>query len=346
MTDGPQQPYNPNQGWTAPPGQQGVPGTPGEQRQVLRGQVVGGPDHQAQQPAWTPPADWSPPQPGQGTRGPAQPQSAPRVAEEPDWSALADEAEAGARRRRLLFIGGGVLAAAAVAGIVAVAVVSSGGSPGPSPTVTAAGPSSEVALPPEPSFSEVSPGPTYGPLDFLSTAAKDTAPLGAGTLFPGKKLDYSGGRSYVKTASKDNRDCADAATGPLAAALTRNGCTRMMRVTYTRGGSAVTVGVAVFKDKASAKKLAKNNKFVRPLNGGGVADFCHAVKCWSKSGAVGRYAYFTISGPKNGSAATGSDTASRQAGQDGFNYAFSRIVQRGRDQADAAMASEAASPAN
>ncbi|MFF7210442.1 hypothetical protein ACFZAU_07830 [Streptomyces sp. NPDC008238] len=346
MTDGPQQPYNPNQGWTAPPGQQGVPGTPGEQRQVLRGQVVGGPDHQPQQPAWTPPPDWAPPQAGQGTRGPSQPQYAPRAGDQPDWSALADEAEAGARRRRrLLLIGGGVLAAAAVAGIVTVAVVSSGGSPAPSPTATASAPASDVALPPEPSFSEVSPGPTYGPLDFLSTAAKDTAPLGAGTLFPGKKLDYSGGRSYVKTATKENRDCADAATDSLATALDRNGCTRMMRVTYTRGGSAVTVGVAVFKDAATAKKVARTNKFLSPLNGGGVADFCHGVACWSKSGAVGRYAYFTIAGPKGGKAATNSD-GSRQAGQDGFNYAFNRIVQRGRDQADAAMASEAAPPAN
>ncbi|MEU4094718.1 hypothetical protein [Streptomyces sp. NPDC026673] len=345
MTDGPQQPYHPNEGWTAPPGQQGAPEGTGDRRQVLRGQIVGGPDHQPQRPAWTPPADWSPPVPGQGTRGPSQPQSTPPAGNEPDWSALADEAEAGARRRRLLLIGGGVLAVAAVAGIVATAVVTSG-SPEPSPTETASAPASEVALPPEPSFSEVSPGPTYGPLDFLSTAAKDTAPLAVGTLFPGKKLDWVDGRTYTKTRSAENRDCAAGATGSLSAALSGSGCTRMMRVTYTRGGSAVTVGVAVFKDAASAKKLARTNKFVRPLGGGGVGDFCHAVACWSKSGAVGRYAYFTISGPKNGTAATSSDTASRQAGQDGFNYAFNRIVQRGKEQADAAMAAAAASPAN
>jgi hypothetical protein len=344
MTDGPQQPYNPNEGWTAPPGQQGVPGTPGDGRHVLRGQIVGGPDHQPQQPAWTAPAGWAPPVPGQGTRGPSQPQAPAPAATGPDWSALADEAEAGARRRRLLLIGGGVLAVAAVAGIVATAVVSSG-SPEPSPTATASAPASEVALPPEPSFSEVSPGPTYGPLDFLSSAAKDTAPLSVGTLFPGKKLDWVDGRSYTRTRSTEDRNCAAAATGSLSAALSGSGCTRMMRVTYTRGGSAVTVGVAVFKDAASAKKLSRTNKFVRPLNGGGVADFCHGVACWSKSGAVGRYAYFTISGPKSGAPATGSDTASRQAGQDGFNYAFNRIVQHGRAQAEAAMASAAAPPA-
>lgn len=345
MTDGSQQPYNPNQGWTAPPGQQGVPGTSGEQRQVLRGQIVGGPDHQPQQPAWTPPADWAPPEPGQGTRGPSQPQYTPPAVEEPDWSALAEEAEAGARRRRLFLTGGGVLAAAAVAGIVAVAVASSGSGPAPSPTATASAPSSDIALPPEPSFSAVAPAPTYGPLDFLSTAAKDTAPLGVGTLFPGTKLDYTGGRSYVKTAAKENRDCAAAAKDPLATALAKGGCTRMMRVTYTRGDSAVTVGVAVFKDAASARKLAKTNRILLPLSGGGLADFCHGVTCWTKSGAVGRYAYFSISGPKSGAAATSADTASRQAGQDVFNYAFNRIVQRGKDQAAAAMASEAAAPA-
>ena len=340
MTDGPQQPYNPNEGWTAPPGQQGVPSTPGEQRQVLRGQIVGGPaTSPSSPPGRRPPA--GPPAARPGHPGPLA--GALRAARRRGAGLVGARRRGGGRRRRrrTLHIRRGVLAAAAVAGIVAVAVANSGSGPAPSPTATASAPPSDVALPPEPSFSEVSPGPTYGPLDFLSTAARDTAPLGVDTLFPGRKLDYSGGRSYVKTAAKENGDCADAATDPLAAALTRGGCTRMMRVTYTRGGSAVTVGVAVFKDAASARKVARTNRFVRPLNGGGVPDFCHGVRCWSKSGAVGRYAYFTISGPRSGAAATASDTASRQAGQDGFNYAFNRIVQRGKDQADAATASEA-----
>ncbi|MFD3455722.1 hypothetical protein ACFWVC_26540 [Streptomyces sp. NPDC058691] len=350
MTEGPQQPYNPNQGWTAPQGPHSTPRTPGEQRQVLRGNIVGGPDHQPQQPAWTPPAEWAPPLPGQGTRGPSQQQQqqqqqfGPPPTGEPDWSALAEETESRARRRRLYFIGGGVLAVAAVAGIVATAVVSSG-RPSASPTPTASSAPSEVALPPEPSFSEVSPPPQLNPLDFISDRKKDTAPLSVAGLFPGKKLVW-GGRTYTKAAAKEG-SCSSAASAGLAAVLRKNGCSKILRVTYVGGKVAVTVGVAVFDDQSAAGKAKSQAKgYVLPLSGGGVGTFCHATSCRTTTNAKGRYAYFTIAGLKNNGRITASDTVARQAGKDGSDYAFNRIVQRGKDQAAAAMASAVASPDN
>lgn len=318
---------------------------------MLRGNIVGGPDHQPQQAAWTPPADWTPPLPGQGTRGPSrqhqqqqQHQQFGRPAtSEPDWSALADETASRTRRRKFYLIGGGVLAAAAVAGIVATAVVSSG-RPSVSPTPTASSAPSEVALPPEPSFSEVSAPPQLDPLDFISDRRKDTAPLSVAGLFPGKKLVW-GGRTYTKATAKEG-NCSSAASADLAAVLRKNGCRTFLRVTYVGGKVAVTVGVAVFDDQGAAGRAKSQAKgYVTPLSGGGVGTFCHATSCRTTTNAKGRYAYFTIAGLKNNGRITASDTVARQAGKDGSDYAFNRIVQRGKDQA-AAMASAAASPDN
>ncbi|MFF3947988.1 hypothetical protein ACFYYN_24580 [Streptomyces sp. NPDC001902] len=42
MTDGPLQPYHPDEGWTAPPGRQGVPGVPRGRRHVVLGRAGSG----------------------------------------------------------------------------------------------------------------------------------------------------------------------------------------------------------------------------------------------------------------------------------------------------------------
>ncbi|MDX6348676.1 MAG: hypothetical protein QOF84_3466 [Streptomyces sp.] len=336
MTEGPQQPHNPQQGqqgWQTPPA---AP----QQPQVLRGNVVGEPQQSQAAPSWNAPTDWAAPVPGQGTRGPSA-QPAPFAPAEPDWSALAEQSEARARRRKLFFVGGGVLAVVAISGIVATAVVSSNHKkPVASPTVTAA---TTEALPPQPSFPSVTPAPTYNALDFISTAKKDTAPLSVNTLFPEKKkLSWAqGARTYTKTASAGTSSCTSAASGTLGAVLKKYGCSHLFRVTYVRGTVAVTVGVAVFDDAAHADQVKQHAKgYVLPLAGGGQAAFCHATSCRLTTNAKGRYAYFTIAGLRNNQAVTTSDTLARQAGTDGGAYAFSRIVQRGRD----AVASAAASP--
>jgi hypothetical protein len=302
MTDGPQQPQDPHQG---------VPGNnpfPPYQQQ--------GPP-----PAWN-------------TPGPAVPRPA-----EPDWSALAEQSEARDRRRKLLFVGGGVLAVAAIAGIVATAVVSSNHSS--DDKKTQAGPSesaSEEPLPPQPTFSNVSIPPPPNPLDFISTAKKDTAPLTTATLFPGKSLLWQS-HTYAKTATTRTTHCTTAAAGTLSTALAKNGCRQLFRATYVRGTVAVTVGIAVFDNSASAAKLKNTAAYIRPLNGGGVVDFCHAVNCRFTTNAVGRYAYFTTAGLKNNQTISEADTAAKQAGTDISDFAFNQIRQRGITQAGAAAAS-------
>ena len=254
----------------------------------------------------------------------------------PDWNALAEQQEAsGARRRKMMMLTGGIVAIAVIAGGVATAVVMSGKSSKP----TVAGPSASGStttspLPPAPSFSSVAPPPPANPLDYLSTAGKDKAPLTTDTLFPGKQF-LMDGRVYAKTATATTTSCASAARAGLSAALGKSGCRKLIRVTYTNGTTAVTVGVAVFDDKAHAQKLQKVAQYLAPLNGGGVADFCHAVACRMTSNAVGRYAYFAIAGLKNGKTITATDTAALQSANDASNFAFQRIIQRGRDAASA-----------
>ncbi|HEY5832792.1 hypothetical protein, partial [Streptomyces sp.] len=255
----------------------------------------------------------------------------------PDWETLAEQqAAAGARRRKMMTLTGGVVAVAVIAGGVATAVVMSG----PSSDAPAAGPSasgtavSPQPSPPEPSFSSVAPPPPANPLDYLSTAPKDTAPLLPSTLFPGKQF-LMNGRVYARTNAVVTLRCATGARSVLARALTANGCRRLIRATFVNGGVAVTVGVAAFDDATHAAKLQKVAQYVAPLNGGGVADFCHAVACRMTSNSVGRYAYFAIAGLKNGRTITAKDTAALRAANEASNFAFQRIIQRGRDAAAA-----------
>jgi hypothetical protein len=276
--------------------------------------------------------------------GGSAPRPAPRAhtpepeASTPDWGALAEQQEAtGARRRRVLMLTGGIVAVAVIAGGVATAVVMSGKSddkPVAGPSSSAGTSTNQPTLPPLPTFSSVAPPPPANPLDYLNTSAKDKAPLTPESLFPGKQFVWKG-RTYVKTKSDVTASCAKNARKAVATALTANGCQKLIRATYTQGGLAVTVGVAVFPDNTRAKKVAGVSQYLAPLNGGGVPDFCHAVRCQMTSNAVGRYAYFAISGFKNGTTLAADDTVGKQAADDASDFAFTRIVQRGKDAAAA-----------
>jgi len=276
-------------------------------------------------------------------QAPSAPRSTSRQADRqadaatPDWNAMADEQQArGTRRRKVMMLTGGIVAIAVVAGGVATAVVMSGKNsdhPIAGPSSSGTGTTSQ-SLPPAPSFSSVAPPPPANPLDYLSSAAKDKAPLTPDTLFPGKQFLMSG-RVYTKTATATTTTCAAGARAGLAQALTKGGCHKLIRATFTNGATAVTVGVAVFDDNAHALKLQKTAQYLAPLNGGGVKDFCHAVACRMTSNTVGRYAYFAIAGMANGKTITGTDKVALQSANDASNYAFQRIIQRGRDAAAA-----------
>ncbi|NEA50262.1 hypothetical protein [Streptomyces sp. SID10815] len=256
----------------------------------------------------------------------------------PDWAALAEASETRNKRRRLLFVGGGVLATVAVGAAVAVAVVSADGDDdahgGPTPAATATLPSGSAA----PSFAPTTAPPPLDPKDFIASAKKDTAPLSPDTLFPGARLTMTG-NVYKKGPTADTKNCASAAQGTLAKVLTANGCTRLIRATYTKDGVTATVGVAVFGTEAqatAAKGQADKKSIVRPLTGGGVKPFCAGAVCRSTTNSYGRYAYFTISGFPGEKNVTTKDTKVFRTGDDLAAFAFGQIRRRGEAQAAAA----------
>jgi hypothetical protein len=267
----------------------------------------------------------------------------------PDWAALADASAARARRKRWLLIGGGALATAAIAGIVATAIVSSNNDGGNESSDKNA---SELPAPPDlpndttqpqPSFSSVAPLPPPNPKDFISNEKKDTAPLSADTLFPGKKLTM-GDRVYAKHATARTGTCPSATQGALGSILDANGCDQVFRATYSKDGIAVTVGVALFGTEAEAKKAqqqAKGN--IAPLAGSGVPAFCQGGPvCRFTANSYGRYAYFTATGYTKAKSVTKNDTKAFQTGDDLAEFTFRQIVRRGEAQASAAAATAAA----
>ncbi|MGW8063652.1 hypothetical protein ACVV2G_15590 [Streptomyces ziwulingensis] len=259
----------------------------------------------------------------------------------PDWAALAEASEARAKRRRLLFIGGGALATVAIASAVAVAVVSANGSGQASDgassqlPATADLPSATAAAP---SFAPTSAPPPLDPKDFVSSVQKDKAPLSPDLLFSGTQLTM-GETVYKKGPTADTRTCGSAAQKTLPKVLTDNDCTRLIRVTYTEGDVAVTVGVAVFDTEAQASKAkqqADGKSIIRSLSGGGVTSFCTGAVCRSTTNSYGRYAYFTIAGFTDGRNVTEKTTEVFRTGDDLAEFAFRQIHRRGEAQASAA----------
>ncbi|MFD8421302.1 hypothetical protein [Streptomyces sp. NPDC059466] len=259
----------------------------------------------------------------------------------PDWAALAEASETRNKRRRLLVIGGSAIATLAVGAAVAVAVVSANGDNTPSNQAgklpgTTAVPSDTTA--PAPSFAPTSAPPPLDPTDFISSVKKDTAPLSPDILFPGSQLTM-GDRVYRKGPTASTTKCATGVQKTLPKALTDNGCTRLMRVTYSKDGVAVTVAVAVFDTQAqAAKAISQTDKksIIVSLPGQGVATFCRTAVCRSTSNSYGRYAYFTLAGFTNGKDVTTKSAEVFTTGNDLAEFTFRQIRRRGEAQASSA----------
>lgn len=189
-----------------------------------------------------------------------------------------------------------------------------------------------------PSFEETSAPPPLDPKDFIGNVKKDTAPLAPDLLFPGTQLTM-GETVYKKGAMASTKNCASAAQGTLGPVLTKNDCTRFMRVTYEKDGIAVTVGVAVFDAEGQALK-AKNDadakSVVQSLSGEGVPTFCRSAICRSTTNSYGRYTYFTVAGFTNGKDVTQKDSKVFTTGDDLAEFTFRQIHRRGESQASAA----------
>ncbi|MFF3616165.1 hypothetical protein [Streptomyces sp. NPDC002580] len=284
------------------------------------------------QPPWDP---WK-----SGSQQEPQWSAGQRSGRNPDWAAMAEASETRNKRRKVLFIVGGALATVAVGTAVAMAVVNANGNndasnqPSNLPATTAI--PSSTAL--DPTFAPTSAPPPLDPKEFISSAQKDTAPLSPDILFPGTQLTM-GDRVYRKGPTADTKNCASAAKDTLPPILTKNDCTRFMRVTYTKDGVAVTVGVAVFDTEAQANKAkadTNDKSIIASLAGNGVKPFCNSAVCRSTRNAYGRYAYFTLAGFTNGKDVTTKDTKVFTTGNDLAEFAFRQIRRRGEAQASAA----------
>ncbi|MER7520148.1 hypothetical protein [Streptomyces sp. NPDC126499] len=321
----------------------GGPPPGGEQQGQQQGYGYGYPQQQPQQPyGYGYPPQQPQPQPyGQPPLGP-RPDPFPGAqggGQTPDWSALAAASEARSRRKRRLMIGGAAVAALAVGAVVATAVVvtnknnDQAKNGGTSPTGSAT-PTHTAS--PAPTFSSVAPLPPPDPMDFISDAKKDKAPLSAEGLFPGKKLTMNG-RAYQKGATSSTTKCAAVTQGGLGAVLANNGCTRVIRATYVKDGVAVTVGVAVFPtDEQATKAKQQASGGIAPLAGSGVGTFCQKTVCLRRTNSIGRYVYLTQTGFTSGKKVTTGDEPIFKAADDLGTFAFNQIYTRGRTQASAA----------
>ncbi|MFJ6010945.1 hypothetical protein [Streptomyces sp. NPDC092952] len=268
----------------------------------------------------------------------------------PDWAAMADASAARNRRKKWLLIGGGVLATAAIGAAVAAAVISTNnndtthGSGKNASQLPAPSDLPEETAQPEPSFSSVAPPPPPDPKDYVSDAKKDRAPITVDAFFPGKGLTM-GDRVYTKGATQQTKSCAATTKGALGPILVNNGCEQVIRATYSKDGVAVTVGLAVFRTEAQAKKAARQSSgSIATLPGAGVPAFCPAGSvCRRTANSYGRYAYFAISGFTNGKSVTTADKNVYATGDDLTNFTFRQIRHRGELQASAAATAQAGS---
>ncbi|GAB7103811.1 hypothetical protein JCM4814A_21250 [Streptomyces phaeofaciens JCM 4814] len=280
-----------------------------------------------------PPSQWDPWKPNS-----QQPWTDGDDGVSPDWAALADASEQRSKRRRLFFIGGGVLATLGIGTAVAMAVVSAG-SDDEANRPTSSLPAAELpSASGTPSFAPTTAPPPLDPKDFVSSKAKDKAPISPDLLFPGTQLTM-GSNVYKKGPTADSTTCSTGAAGTLAKVLTANDCTRVLRVTYTKDNIAVTVGVAVFDTEAQALKVksqSDSKSIVKALTGKGVKAFCNGAICRSTTNSYGRYAYFTITGFTADKDVTTKDTAVFTTGDDLAESAFQQIRRRGEAQASAA----------
>lgn len=305
----------------------GTPQPPSKMRRMSYGQGGQG------QPPWDP---WKP-----GSQQAPQ-WNNQRSGGNPDWAAMAEASETRNKRRKVLFIVGGALATVAVGAAVAMAVANANGDneAANQPSKLPASADIPGATTPQPSFEPTSAPPPLDPKEFISSAQKDTAPLSPDILFPGTQLTV-GNRVYRKGPTADTKNCASVAKGTLPPVLTKDGCTRFLRVSYVKDGVAVTVGVAVFDTEAQASKAkadADSKSIIASLPGNGIKAFCDAAVCRSTTNAYGRYAYFTLAGFTNGKDVTPKDTAVFTTGDDLAEFAFRQIGRRGQAQASAAAA--------
>ncbi|MEU6425705.1 hypothetical protein ABZ860_07370 [Microbispora sp. NPDC046973] len=120
----------------------------------------------------------------------------------------------------------------------------------------------------------VSEGP-LGKFGYTASRTTDKSPLSLRELFAKSKF-VKNKRSYVRTAYRKEKKCADGVTGEkITKALKAGGCTQLLRASFadSKGTVIGTVGVANLKTSATAKKVAsaggggERKDYLKPLPG-------------------------------------------------------------------------------
>ncbi|NJP24351.1 hypothetical protein FLW53_09085 [Microbispora sp. SCL1-1] len=120
----------------------------------------------------------------------------------------------------------------------------------------------------------VSEGPP-GKFGYTASRTTDKTPLSLRELFAKGKF-VKNKRSYVRTAYRKEKKCADGVTGDkITKALKAGACTQLLRASFADSKGVVigTVGVANLKTSATAKKVAsaggggERKDYLKPLPG-------------------------------------------------------------------------------
>ncbi|MGW4802759.1 hypothetical protein [Kitasatospora sp. NPDC004272] len=162
---------------------------------------------------------------------------------------------------------------------------------------------------PTASASPTAPAAPPDPLTVISSAATDTAPLTPAGVLPAATMQV-GGKTWTRLTDAQTDTCYKATTGGLGDVLAAQGCRSMIRVTYTSGDSAVTIGIAVLDTKAQADAVMAGFKGqVQGLVPSGHTSYCTSTGCANTHASVGRYVYLTVSGTQKPGGTTADATA-------------------------------------
>ncbi|GLW67918.1 hypothetical protein Kpho02_02170 [Kitasatospora phosalacinea] len=174
-----------------------------------------------------------------------------------------------------------------------------------------------------------SPAGPPDPLTVISSAATDTAPLTPAGVLPAATVQVNG-KTWTRLADAQTATCYQATTGGLGNVLAAQGCRSMIRVTYTSGNSAVTVGIAVLDTKAQADAvIAAFTGQVQGLVPSGHTAYCTSTGCQGTHASIGRYVYLTVSGTVN-PGGTAADATATAAGPSFAATARDQLLARGR----------------
>jgi hypothetical protein len=174
-------------------------------------------------------------------------------------------------RTKPLIIGAAVAAGVIViGGGAALALSGGGGDEKPKPvaatTTPAATPTSRTPSP--------TPTPTEtGKGQALASRTTDPRPLTLAEVFKNRKFK-SGGRTYVMTARRSDKKCANGVHGTtFRKSLTRAGCTQVLRATFSNGKFIGTIGVLNLKTSSVARAAQRASRpkdaYILPLPGTG-----------------------------------------------------------------------------